>query len=106
DLKDTETAMLRRYAHEMYDKYCRFCGTCEVNCPGNVAIADVMRYAMYFKYYGREKNSMELYNALPRRCSASICYRCPGPCNTGCPFGRRVQTELVEAHQLLSFTEV
>ncbi len=104
-LSGAETAMLRRYADEMYDKYCRFCGTCELNCPQDVAIADVMRYAMYFKYYGREKASMELYNRLPRNCSASTCGQCPGYCDAGCPFGRRVQAELVEAHQVLSFTE-
>ena len=104
-LSGAETAMLRRYAHEMYDKYCRFCGNCEACCPHDVAIADVMRYAMYFKYYGREKDSMELYSGLPRRCSASTCGQCPGYCDTGCPFGRRVQAELAEAHQLLSFTE-
>jgi predicted aldo/keto reductase-like oxidoreductase len=32
-LSEAETAMLHRYAREMYDKYCRFCGTCEGNCP-------------------------------------------------------------------------
>ncbi|KPK59065.1 MAG: hypothetical protein AMS21_10210 [Gemmatimonas sp. SG8_38_2] len=105
-LSESEAAMLHRYAQEMYDKYCRFCGTCERNCPRDVAIADVMRYAMYFKYYGREKRSMELYGALPQRSRASTCDRCPGPCDTGCPFGRRVRDELVEAHQLLSFAEV
>ena len=104
-LSRVETAMLRRYAHEMYDKYCRFCGTCEVNCPHDVAIADVMRYAMYFKYYGREKDSMELYSRLPQKCSASTCGQCPGHCDRGCPFGRRVQAELVEAHEMLRFTE-
>ncbi len=104
-LSETETAMLRRYAEEMYDKYCRFCGTCEGTCPDDVAIADVMRYAMYFKYYGREKRSMELYNALPLRSRASTCDRCPGTCDTACPFGRRVRDELVEAHRLLSFAE-
>ncbi|KPK62691.1 MAG: hypothetical protein AMS21_07255 [Gemmatimonas sp. SG8_38_2] len=102
---EAETAMLQRYAQEMYDKYCRFCGTCEGKCPRQVAIADIMRYAMYFKYYGREKRSMELYDALPRRSKASTCDRCPGACDTGCPFGRRVRDELVEAHQLLSFAE-
>jgi aryl-alcohol dehydrogenase-like predicted oxidoreductase len=105
-LSGAEAGMLHRYAQEMYDKYCRFCGTCEGNCPRDVAIADVMRYAMYFKYYGREKRSMELYDALPERSRASTCDRCPGPCDTGCPFGRRVRDELVEAHQLLSFAEV
>jgi aryl-alcohol dehydrogenase-like predicted oxidoreductase len=102
-LSEGETAMLERYAREMYDKYCRFCGTCEGNCPHDVAIADVMRYSMYFKYYGREKRSMELYDALPQRSRASTCDRCSGPCDAGCPFGRRVRDELVEAHQLLSF---
>jgi aryl-alcohol dehydrogenase-like predicted oxidoreductase len=102
-LSEAETAMLRRYADEMYDQYCRFCGTCEGKCPRDVAIADVMRYAMYFKYYGREKRSMELYDSLPQRSRASTCDRCPGPCNTACPFGRRVRDELVEAHRLLSF---
>ena len=104
-LSEAETAMLRRYSHEMHDKYCRFCGECEVNCPRNVAIADVNRYAMYFKYYGREKHSMALYSALPQKYSASTCDRCDGSCESGCPFGRRIQAELVEAHQLLSLTE-
>jgi aryl-alcohol dehydrogenase-like predicted oxidoreductase len=104
-LTGAETAMLSRYAREVYDKYCRFCRTCEGNCPHNVAIADVMRYAMYFKYYGREKDSMAMYSALPGRYKASICGHCPGHCDRGCPFGRRVRDELVEAHQLLSFTE-
>jgi aryl-alcohol dehydrogenase-like predicted oxidoreductase len=101
-LNEAEAAMLRRYAREMHDKYCRFCGTCEANCPHDVAIADVMRYAMYFKYYGREKHSMQLYDALPQRRLATMCDRCPGPCDAGCPFGRRVRAELVEAHGLLS----
>jgi len=104
-LTGAETAMLSRYANEMYHKYCRFCRTCEVNCPHSVAIADVMRYAMYFKYYGREKDSMAMYGALPGRHTASACDRCPGHCDNGCPFGRRVRDELVEAHQLLSFAE-
>jgi aryl-alcohol dehydrogenase-like predicted oxidoreductase len=104
-LTGAETAMLSRYANEMYHKYCRFCRTCEGNCPHSVAIADVMRYAMYFKYYGREKDSMAMYSALPGRHTASACDRwCTGHCDKGCPFGRRVRDELVEAHQLLSFT--
>ena len=102
-LTDPEVAMLRNYAGEMYDKYCRFCSTCEASCPHEVAVADVMRYAMYFKYYGREKDSMELYGKLPGGCSAASCDGCSGPCDSVCPFGRRVKDELVEAHQLLSF---
>jgi len=105
-LEKPEIAMLRRYSDEMYDKYCRFCASCEVDCPHDVAIAEVNRYAMYFKYYGREKDSMRLYDALPEGCSADACESCRGACDAGCPFGRGVRAELVEAHRLLSFSRV
>jgi aryl-alcohol dehydrogenase-like predicted oxidoreductase len=102
-ITEPEVAMLKTYAEQMYDKYCRFCSTCEASCPHEVAVADVMRYAMYFKYYGREKDSMELYGKLPGECSAAACDGCSAPCESSCPFGRQVKEELVEAHQLLSF---
>jgi aryl-alcohol dehydrogenase-like predicted oxidoreductase len=105
-LNDKEVGMLRRYRDEMYDRYCRFCRTCEASCPHGVAVADVMRYAMYFKYYGREKEAMQLYRKLPRRRTADACDGCPGGCDAACPFGRRVRTELVEAHRLLRFAAV
>ncbi len=105
-LEAPEAAMLRRYSEEMYDKYCRFCTACEAECPHDVAIADVNRFAMYFKYYRREKDSMRLYDALPDGCSADRCEGCDGLCDAGCPFGRGVRDELVEAHRLLSFSRV
>jgi aryl-alcohol dehydrogenase-like predicted oxidoreductase len=102
-ITEPEIAMLRSYAGQMYDKYCRFCSTCEASCPHQVAVAEVMRYAMYFKYYGREKDSMGLYASLPGECRAATCQGCSAPCETACPFGRQVKDELVEAHRLLSF---
>lgn len=102
-LNEAEVAMLRRYADEMYDRYCRFCGECEKSCPHGVAIADVNRYAMYFKYYGREKDSMTLYASLGNCRTAGVCADCEGHCESGCPFKRTVRRELVEAHRLLSF---
>lgn len=103
-LEESEVAMLRRYADEMYDKYCRFCGTCESSCPHQVAVPEVMRYAMYFKYYGREKDAMERYQSLPGGRRAAMCDGCEGSCDQACPFGRSVRAELVEAHHLLSFS--
>ena len=100
-----EVAMLRRYADEMYDKYCRFCGECEANCPYGVSVADINRYAMYFSYYGREKEAMQRYHSLSEKSSAEACDACIGPCDAACPFGRRVRAELLEAHRKLSFQE-
>jgi aryl-alcohol dehydrogenase-like predicted oxidoreductase len=98
-----ETAMLRRYAGEMYDQYCRFCASCEPACPHGIAVADVMRYAMYFKYYGREKDSMRLYSRLSPERRAAVCAGCDAPCQQACPFERPVRAGLVEAHEMLSF---
>jgi aryl-alcohol dehydrogenase-like predicted oxidoreductase len=102
-LSSAEVAMLRRYSEVMYDQYCRFCATCEGSCPGQVAVADVMRYTMYFKYYGREKEAMRLYHELPEQAAAGSCRDCSGPCDGACPFGRQVRAGLVDAHQYLSW---
>jgi predicted aldo/keto reductase-like oxidoreductase len=102
-LEPAEVAMLRRYTDEMFDRYCRFCGECEGQCPNGVAIADVNRYAMYFRYYGREKDSMQLYEGLGGGRGAAACVECRGYCEVGCPFNRAVREELVDAHRLLSF---
>lgn len=102
-LSAAEVAMLRRYADEMYDQYCRFCGECEASCPHGVAVADVNRFAMYFGGYGREKEAMHLYRTLPPSRSADSCDECMGPCDAACPFGRQVRAELLQAHRRLSF---
>jgi aryl-alcohol dehydrogenase-like predicted oxidoreductase len=102
-LTSAEAEMLRRYAGEMRNEYCRFCATCEHSCPHGVAVADVMRYAMYFKYYGRQKDSMGLYTAMPPGQRAQACLDCSAPCQGSCPFDRRIQEGLIEAHGMLSF---
>jgi len=98
-----ENAMLRRYTDAVRERYCRFCAACEDSCPHHVAVADINRYAMYFKYYGREKDSMRLYSGLTHGESAAPCSSCEGHCQGHCPFGRRIQAGLVEAHEMLSF---
>ncbi len=102
-LSKAEIGMMRRYADEMRDRYCRFCATCEGSCPHGVAVAEVNRYAMYFKYYGREKEAMSLYASLPRDRTARACDDCAGECDGSCPFGRKIRAELREAHAALSF---
>lgn len=105
-LDEAEVAMLRRYGSEMYNRYCRFCATCEGSCSRHVAVADIMRYEMYFTCYGREKEAMRLYRELPDATTAAACNRCPGPCDVACPFGRQVRTGLIEAHRKLDFRRV
>jgi predicted aldo/keto reductase-like oxidoreductase len=105
-LSRQEVAMLRRYSNEMYHRYCRFCASCEGACPRDVAIADIMRYEMYFSCYGREKDAMRLYRALPESSVAAACESCQGPCDRACPFGRSVREGLIEAHRRLDFQRI
>jgi aryl-alcohol dehydrogenase-like predicted oxidoreductase len=102
-LNGAELEMLARYAREMHDRYCRFCRTCEGRCPRGAAVAEVMRYEMYFSRYGREKEAMRLYASLPAERSAAACEGCAGPCEAACPFGRAVRAEMAAAHRRLSF---
>jgi aryl-alcohol dehydrogenase-like predicted oxidoreductase len=97
----SEAAMLRHYADEMRDRYCRFCADCESSCPHGVAIADINRYWMYFAHYDRRREARQHYAALPWRRSAAACEECAAPCNSACPFHRPVRAELVEAHRRL-----
>lgn len=101
-LGQAEMEMLQRYADAVYDKYCRNCGICESACPDCVAIADINRYAMYFKYYGREKDSMKLYASLPSEQTAFRCGDCAGNCDVACPYSRKVREGLIEAHRMLT----
>ena len=61
--------MLRRYANEMYDKYCRFCGECEASCPHGVAVADINRFATYFSVLRPRKRG---HAALSRPCPRPV----------------------------------
>jgi predicted aldo/keto reductase-like oxidoreductase len=97
-----EAAMLDRYKEAFWSDYCRYCGECDGLCPYGVAISKVMRYAMYFKHYGREKDSMALYATLAPGGRATPCTRCPGHCEKGCPYDVKVRSQLVEAHELLT----
>ena len=91
-------AYARRFAHE----YCRYCGECVSACPHGVRVDDVMRFVMYFKYYGAEKAAMQDYAAMPAAAQAGACAGCSGHCMAACPNGVRVQPQLAEAHRLLS----
>jgi len=105
-LTAAETAMLRRYADEMAHRYCRFCTTCEAACPHGVAVAQIMRFEMYFSCYGREKEAMRRYRELPEAATAAVCADCHGSCNTACPFGREVRAGLLDAHTRLDLQRV
>lgn len=97
-----EQWMLRRYAEIFDSEYCRNCGSCQKHCPNGVAVADIMRYCMYFKYYGTPEEARRLYGQLPSAARASLCRNCEGYCTPHCPHGLQVRQNLQEADRLLA----
>jgi predicted aldo/keto reductase-like oxidoreductase len=95
--------VLDRYARQFGEEYCRTgCGECESSCPEGVAIASTLRYHMYFKDYGMEKDAMKYYARLEAR--AEKCVSCETEACTGaCPFGLPVSSLVRRAHDSLSF---
>jgi len=93
--------LLEHYAAAATDDYCRMCETCLPRCPQGVAIADVLRYRMYYKNYGHREDARAFYAALPSQKQVSACDGC-GQCERACPNGLAIVEKLREAEGLLA----
>jgi predicted aldo/keto reductase-like oxidoreductase len=96
-------AMLARYREQAHSLYCRVsCTQCLSACPGNVAVNDILRYAMYFEHYGMEKEAMAYYAELEAERKPLGCADCAGPCEKACPYGLKVKPRLLHSHDILT----
>jgi len=94
--------ILEDYAAGVMGEHCRpHCGLCLAHCPEQLAIHDVLRHRMYFKYYGAQKEAMRLYDLLEKK--ADVCATCPAPCTHACPDAIPIPEHAQEAHRLLTF---
>ena len=97
-----DVALLERYDELTRGDYCQpHCGVCLSSCPEQLAINDILRYRMYFRDYGWEKEGMRLYAALDR--NATRCAGCPAPCTDTCPIGVPIQEKMLDADRVLRF---
>jgi len=94
--------LLHRYRAAVDREYCRNCGTCQQSCPYGVTVKEITRYAMYYRYYGFEREAMRLYANLPPSARAAACAGCSGHCAGACPHGLATQRQMVDAHRMLS----
>lgn len=95
--------LLEEYRQAFDNSFCRFCGQCEPDCPKGVKVADVMRYRMYYKKYGFEKEAITRYSELPLECKADNCLDCSEPvCQKRCPNNLATRDNLLEAQRILS----
>ena len=96
-------AMLNRYREQAKNLYCRVsCTECLSACPKNVAVNEVLRYAMYFENYRMEKMAMDYYEELEEERKPLGCANCAGHCEKACPYGLEVKPRLLYAHDILS----
>jgi predicted aldo/keto reductase-like oxidoreductase len=102
-LDRTALAMLSRYREQAHGLYCRVsCTECLSACPDNVAVNDVLRYAMYFENYGMEKTAMDYYAEMEPGRKPLGCADCAAHCEKACPYGLRVKPRLLHSHDILS----
>lgn len=102
-LKRDDLGMLAEYQRQANDQYCRVsCQDCLSSCPDNVAVNDILRYKMYFEDYRMERDAMGYYAELEESMKPLNCTNCSGHCEKACPFGLKVKSKLVHAHEVLS----
>jgi aryl-alcohol dehydrogenase-like predicted oxidoreductase len=102
-LKREDLRVIARYQQEAGPLFCRVsCSQCRAACPQNVAINDILRYAMYFENYGMEKEAMRYYAGLDDAKKPLDCQRCAGPCGRACPYGLPVRERLIHSHAILT----
>ena len=102
-LSRADLKMIAAYQRQAYNQYCRVsCQDCLSSCPDGVAVNDVLRYKMYFEDYRMEREAMHYYAELEESTKPLNCSNCSGYCEKACPFGLKVKSKLVHAHEILS----
>jgi len=101
-LVPNDVAMLERYDELTRGDYCQpHCGRCLDACEYALPINDILRYRMYFKDYGWEKEGMRRYAKLEQ--NASHCASCSAPCAGKCPIGVPIREKMMDADSVLRF---
>ncbi len=102
-LTTADVDLLEKYEQRVAQHYCRpGCGACLDRCPVGVPVDDVLRYTMYARNYGQEKEAMRLYAQVAADRRADHCRDCPAPCEAACAFQLPIRAKLVHADELLS----
>ena len=96
-----ERKALSDYVKATSKDYCRMCGTCLHHCPSDIAIPDIMRYALYYEGHGKQEIARTKYQSLSRESTILGCTSCR-KCEAVCPYGLSIVQKLHHAHRLLA----
>ncbi|MGB8953615.1 MAG: aldo/keto reductase [Candidatus Aminicenantales bacterium] len=102
-LKRADLNAIASYRKQAGPLYCRVsCQKCLPACPHQVAINEVLRYAMYFENYKMEKDAVSHYADLDNSRKPLICSSCSGYCESSCPYGLKIKQRLIHSHEILT----
>ena len=96
-----QNELLEMYAGIADKDFCRMCETCNQSCPRGIAVADILRFRMYYKNYGRREYAINLYNDLADCQKVTQCDECR-LCERNCPNQLAVVEKLKEAASILT----
>lgn len=96
-----QNELLDMYAGIADKDYCRMCETCSQFCPRGIAIADILRFRMYYKNYGLRDYAISLYNELADCQKVRQCDGCR-LCERNCPNQLAVVEKLQETASILA----
>jgi aryl-alcohol dehydrogenase-like predicted oxidoreductase len=82
-------------------RYCRGCGSCAGACRQGLAVADLVRFAMYSEGYGEYRLGREMFQALPAHERERRCADCL-ECTVRCPNGVQVAERVRRAQSLFA----
>jgi predicted aldo/keto reductase-like oxidoreductase len=105
-LDPSDLVLLEKYDRLVRSEYCTpGCGDCLDACPASIPIDDVLRYAMYFRTYGQEKEAMTRYAQMTELLGhgTEVCASCSAPCQAQCPRDIPIRQKLVRADRDLRF---
>lgn len=95
--------LIAAYRREVDNVYCRVsCRECLSACPNNVAVNDVLRFAMYYEHYRMESDAIGYYAEMEPERKPTGCAGCAGYCNRACPYGLPVKSRLIHSHEILT----
>ncbi len=101
-LEKADLEILKEYEETFSTEVCRFSGACLPACPGNVRIADILRFSMYYHEYGQENRALESYARLVSSERAAHCAHCAGYCESACAYDLPIKSLMLRAHRALA----
>jgi len=99
DLRAQDSRAIEIMTAEANRTACRLCGKCQLRCPQQIPITDILRFERYAMDDHDWNKASKLYAELPIK--GDTCINC-GTCVQHCPLNLRIPEKLSKAHILLS----